>query len=173
MQNFPRRSERPLFIGVGNPDRGDDAVGVAVVQHLRAAAAPHCIVREGPRDALALIDTWRGYDRVFLCDAVVSGAAAGTIFRIAAHRKPLPAEIFRVSTHGFGVAEAVELGRSLHLLPPELILYGIEVMHLSRGAALSAAAKRAAKLVAAFILAETADACPAAVQNRTLRVPSF
>jgi hydrogenase maturation protease len=43
----------------------------------------------------------------------------------------------RVSTHAFGVAEAIELARVLHQLPPVLVIYGVEGATFELGADLS------------------------------------
>jgi hydrogenase maturation protease len=57
---------------------------------------------------------------------------------------PLPQELFRHSTHAFGVADAVELARALDRLPPRLILYGIEGGNFAAGVKLSLAVEQAA-----------------------------
>jgi hydrogenase maturation protease len=44
-----------------------------------------------------------------------------------------------VSTHVFGVAEAIELARALRQLPPVLVVYGVEGATFEMGAGLSAA----------------------------------
>ena len=45
--------------------------------------------------------------------------------------------MFPCSTHTFGVAEAIELGRILEQLPPYLIVYGIEGKQFNTGCDLS------------------------------------
>ena len=51
---------------------------------------------------------------------------AGTIHRLDASERELPAELFRASTHHVGLAEAVELARALGRLPARTVIYGIE-----------------------------------------------
>jgi DNA-binding transcriptional LysR family regulator len=66
--------------------------------------------------------------------------------RLAIHRdrngatsaQPLPKSGFRCSTHAFGVAEAIELGRGLGNLPQYLVVYGIEGKNFAAGVGLSA-----------------------------------
>jgi len=95
-------SERPptLVIGVGNPDRGDDAAGLMAARRLRADAQPGVVVREASGEATALIDAWDGFARVIVIDAAHSGAAPGTVTRFDAVAAPLPASLARESTHG-------------------------------------------------------------------------
>jgi hydrogenase maturation protease len=144
-----------VVIGVGNPDRGDDGVGWVVAGLLRA----HVAVVEQSGEALALVQAMRVAQRVWLVDAAQSGSAPGTIHRIdCTTEAPLPGG--SVSSHGFGVAEAIGLARALGELPPHCIVYAIEAAHFSAGAALSPAVTRAAQEVAERILAELATLPP-------------
>jgi hydrogenase maturation protease len=128
-----------LVLGVGNASRGDDGVGLVVAQHLR----------EDPRDGVTIVLTagegtgllalWQDSDAVVLVDAVWTGARPGTLHRFEMSTHPLPAMFLRVSTHAFGVAEAIELARALRQLPPVLVVYGVEGATFEMGAGLSAA----------------------------------
>ena len=62
-----------------------------------------------------------------LVDAVSSGAPPGTVHRFEPNGTPLPAELFGASsTHALGLAEALELARSLDRLPEHVVVLGIE-----------------------------------------------
>jgi hydrogenase maturation protease len=74
---------------------------------------------------------------VFLIDACASGGSPGTIYRFDAAASPLPSGTFGLSTHGFGLAEAIELARVLDQLPPHCIVYAIEGECFATGAPLS------------------------------------
>ena len=125
---------RTRIIGVGNIDRGDDAAGLLVARRLREAGFD---ATEQSGEASALMDAWRDADRVILVDAVVTGADPGQVFVWDASSQRLSREAFRCSTHSFGVADAVELGRILDRLPPSLWVYGIEGSCFEVGAAIS------------------------------------
>ena len=112
-----------LIIGVGNPDRGDDAAGLLVVRRLLEFGIA---AREFRGDALRLLDVWRGAERVVLIDTVVTGSRIGGVTTWDAIAQPLAGDCFRCSTHAFGVASAVELARALGWLPSHLRIYGIE-----------------------------------------------
>ena len=141
------------MIGLGNPERGDDAVGLLVVRRLlkRFKRVPEGVeIRGHDGDPLALLELWRGCDAVIVVDAMRSGMPPGTVRRFEAHRKPLPARLrFGVSTHGVGLAEAIELARALSALPPALIVYAIEGERFALGAGgtLSPAVERAVEEV--------------------------
>jgi hydrogenase maturation protease len=125
-----------LVVGVGNPLRGDDGVGPAVAALVRARAHPGVQVAEVHLDPIALLDLWAGRRRIVLVDAVCSGAPAGTLVAVDLRRYPLP-RTATASTHGFGLAQVVELGRALGRLPGELVFVGVEVGRLGAGTGLS------------------------------------
>jgi len=143
---------RRLVIGVGNEQRGDDAVGLLVASRLKASAAEIFSVIEWRGDGLGIVNAWTDADTVVMIDAALSGADAGTIYRIDAAKSELPREMFHCSTHAFGVAEAVELARALGQLPRQVIVYGIEGERFEAGEALSPAVADAAGEVEALVL---------------------
>ncbi len=137
-----RRSRRIVVIGVGNADRGDDAAGLLAAQLLRDRLR-HIDVLEAVGNGIALMESWKDAETAVLIDAVRSGAAPGTIHRLNAHERPLPAAWLYCSTHALGVAEAIELSRALRCLPPRLVIYGIEGGIFETGATLSTAVELA------------------------------
>lgn len=130
-------------IGIGNGYRRDDAAGRIVAQRLKERMPPDVEVLEESGEGTALLEAWRKAEDVFLIDAVQSGAPAGTVHRIDVQTRPLPAALFRHSTHAFGMAEAVELARVLHQLPFRLIVYGIEGRWFDAGLGLSPEVEKA------------------------------
>jgi len=144
------RPGKKLIIGVGNSERGDDEAGVFVARQLRQAGVETAVHRG---DALALIDLWSGFESVILIDAVITGAPAGTIHEWNVKSLP-PAYTSQTSTHGLGVADAIELARSLGRLPMELRVYGIEGKSFAVGDNISAEVKNAAEQVIQQIQAE-------------------
>ncbi|MCL4863517.1 MAG: hydrogenase maturation protease [Caldilineaceae bacterium] len=126
-----------LVIGIGNEYRRDDAVGLIVARALQAQALPGVAVIEAERAGVDLLECWAGADAVILIDAVCSRAQPGILHIIDAHGAPVPADLFTCSTHGFGVATTIELARSLHRLPPRLMLFGIEGKEFGIGWGLS------------------------------------
>lgn len=126
-----------LIIGVGNSYRGDDGVGPAVLALLREERPPGTRLLECDGDCSALLDAWHGADAVMLIDAVSSGAPPGTVYRFDALAQALPREVSFQSTHAFGVAEALALGRTLGQLPASLIIYAVEGKAFTTGMGLS------------------------------------
>jgi hydrogenase maturation protease len=142
----PRQPDRPetgalaaiRVIGIGRLERGDDAVGRIVARNIRRDGLEGVWVTECAGEFSALMDLWDGADAAVVVDALQSGAAPGTLFRIDALRERLPVPA-SASTHGFGLAEAVEIGRTLGRLPPVLIVHGVEGARFGPGESLSPA----------------------------------
>jgi hydrogenase maturation protease len=132
------------IIGVGNADRGDDGLGLAVIAALAAAPPAGAKLATARADMLALFDAWGPTDRVFLVDALAPGGAPGRLVRIDAGAGPVTDELGAfASTHAFNLAETIELGRVLGRLPAQLVVYGIEGVDFATGASLSPAVAKA------------------------------
>jgi len=120
-----------IVIGLGSPDRGDDAIGEVVADRIRAAFGGMVAVttREDPT---ALVHTWEGKRAAVVVDAVMSGRNPGTVRVMEAGAKapPLPTHAFTASgrggSHAFGLAGAVELSRALDTLPERVAIVGVE-----------------------------------------------
>jgi hydrogenase maturation protease len=142
-----------LVIGIGNPDRGDDAAGLAAARTVRAAAPAGVTVIEVDGDQLALLDAWDGAADVYVVDAACSGGEPGSVYRFDA-ATPLGGEFSNRGTHLFGLADVIELARALRRLPARLTGFGIEGATYELGAPLSPQAEIAARTVAEQILHE-------------------
>jgi len=116
-----------LVIGVGSPDRGDDAAGLEAVRRVREADTAEVY------DCSELIDLWDGRDEVIVIDAMVSDAVPGTVRRVNAIDSPLP-EVGFTSTHAFDLGTAISISRQLGRLPASLVVYGIEAADVTPGA---------------------------------------
>jgi len=132
------------IIGCGNLHRGDDAAGIIAAERLRAMGVEASVCVGG---FAQLMDMWHGTDDVIVIDAVVTGAPAGTVHLWDASR-PLPFSKSSASTHGMGIAEAIELSRALKRLPARLQIYGIEGRNFELGDAPLPEVKEAAAEVA-------------------------
>jgi sulfhydrogenase subunit delta len=107
-------------------------------------------------DVLALIELWEGFQSVIVVDAAALMIRPGRIHRLDLARNPLPAVLASPSTHAFGLAETVELARSLGRLPRFLVAYLVESERFETGALLSPAVMRVVDDVAERILIDIA-----------------
>ena len=130
------------LIGIGNPDRGDDAAGWDVAGQVSSWTVSRVVA-----GSFDMIDLWDGSDDVVIVDAMRSDASVGAVQRFDALAHPLPVGAF-TSTHAFGPAAVVELARRMGRLPRSLVVYGIEVADTSHGAALSPGVAEAVSVLA-------------------------
>jgi len=150
----PQGVTSTVVIGIGHPDRGDDAVGRLVAMRLRSRVPGAVTVVEEDGEATRLVDRLGGTSSAILIDASCSGAAVGTIHRFDAVNDPMPPGKLGMSTHGFGVAEAIELARILGSLPQRCIVYAVEARSFDLGRTVSPEVLAAADDVVARVLAE-------------------
>lgn len=143
-----------VVIGIGNEYRRDDGVGIVLARRLRVRLPPEISIIEASGEGASLLDAWQGATSVVLLDAVQSGSLPGTIRRFEASTEAIPSAFFHYSTHAFSVAEAIELSRVLHQLPPHLTVYGIEGSNFAVGVGLSAAVEGAVATVIAQVVSE-------------------
>lgn len=152
----------PLVIGLGSPDRGDDAVGSAVARAV-ATRRPEIAVADH-EDPTALLDLWAGHNPVVVIDAVRSGALAGTVHWLETGPAAPPVstrawmQSGQGSTHAVGLAEMVELGRALGRLPSRLVVVGIEADSFDHGEPLTVRVAAAVPIAAARVCAAVTTA---------------
>lgn len=153
------RPKRPrvAVIGIGNPDRGDDGAGPALLGRLRGRVGEDVELIAHGGEAGALIDLLQDTTRAYLIDACRSGRPPGTLRRIDALACSLPVDGRDSSTHGLGLAQALELARALALLPQRCVVYCIEGRSYAPGASLSAPVLAAIDTLAARLIAELGE----------------
>jgi hydrogenase maturation protease len=153
---------RQIVIGIGNVSRGDDGAGRLVLKLLQAAlpAGADIELIEHNGEGASLLSHLDGAGAAFIADACRSGAPPGTVRRFDAAAAPLPQSMSGFSTHGLGLAGAIELARALGQLPPRCVVYAIEGSSFEAGAPLSpavmAASADAADRLRAEIMSEAA-----------------
>jgi hydrogenase maturation protease len=101
-----------------------------------------------------LIDDWDGFDAIVCIDAAAPAGIHGRICRLDLNSTELPRNLSLSSSHGWGLPEAIALGRSLQRAPRQIIVYAIEGNSFDDGAALTPAAAAAAHVVADRVVAE-------------------
>jgi hydrogenase maturation protease len=114
-----------LVLALGNPLRGDDGVGAAVLNAL-PALPPGVTGMDGGTPGLGLVLSLQGYDRAIILDAAEMGEMPGTWRRFTSDCLRIPDSDLRGTLHDAGLAEALLLGEALGTLPPEIIIFGIQ-----------------------------------------------
>ena len=118
---------RVRIFGIGSPS-GDDQAGWLTVDALLAGgvkAGDELVIEKLDRPGAGLIPLLDNASWVLLVDAMQSGGQPGWIQRYGVN--DWPAYCQGLSSHGFGVLNALSLARELGSLPPRLDLYGIGI----------------------------------------------
>jgi hydrogenase maturation protease len=147
------RSEwRALVIGLGNPLRGDDGLGPAVIEALRPHAGPGLKLIESAGQDLV---EWLGseeFDRIVVVDAADLGRGPGSWTRLTPAR--LAAASTGELTHGMGLVPSLELLSALGVRPAPISIYAVQPASAGWRPGLSREASRAVQAVAAAIRQE-------------------
>ena len=144
------------IIGIGNPDRGDDAAGLLVARRLKHAGMAEVVEMDGRIDAL--LEAFDGVEAAYVVDAAMFGGAEGAVLRLDAADGALPVELDGYSTHGLGLAQGIELARVLKRLPRRCVVFAIQAGSFAQGEGLSRAVAAAVAEVERMIRAELAEA---------------
>lgn len=161
------------IIGVGSPF-GDDRLGWVAAEQLRqsrrfAAFPPDSIsISTRDRPGVLLAPEWEAAAKVLLLDAVRSGAPPGTLHRVEG--REIVSRGRSLSSHGLGVAEALELARALGAPVEACVLHGIEAdPRNDRGEIVSAAVQRALPALCNRVECEVAEWLVSAVKTGAVR----
>jgi hydrogenase maturation protease len=145
-----------LIVGVGSP-HGDDAVGWLAVERLAGKVAPS-VRLVALRQPVELADHLEGCRRLWIVDGC-RGSQPGTV-----HRLIWPDARIELATgyssHGFGVAAALELTAALGRLPQQVVIFAIEAEDgrlREAGAGVSAEAESALAELEQRLIAELDD----------------
>ncbi|MFE2100848.1 MULTISPECIES: hydrogenase maturation protease [unclassified Streptomyces] len=134
-------SGRVVVIGVGNPLRGDDGAGPAVVEELRGRVPDGTVLVASDGEPARMLDLWRGADTVVVVEALRGRPSRpGELHTLTAAEA---AGISRgtASTHAFGLGECLALAEALDQLPPRLVVHAVEVTDVRLGTGLSEAVR--------------------------------
>ena len=149
---------RTLILGLGNPFRGDDGLGPAIVTTLEGLDLPWDSVEilDGGTPGLDTILMWQGYQRLIIVDAADMGLAAGEWRRFDLENLNLTVNdnVWRGTLHAAGLAEAFSLAEALNALPPETVLFVVQPEKIGWSPGLSWKVRRTVPLVAWEILKE-------------------
>lgn len=149
-------SGHTLVLALGNPLRGDDGVGAAVLQSLaesgRLPAGTDLV--DGGSCGLETALLLQDYRRAIIVDAADMDLAPGSWTCFQAEQVELRSgDLRQIGTvHSAGLGEALQLGEALGTLPPDVWIYGIQPRELGWEPGLSEAARLAVPAVCQAIL---------------------
>ncbi len=118
-----------LILGLGNPLRGDDGVGTAVISALQTFNLPPNVdLVDGGTSGLEIVLLLKAYRRVIVVDAADVGKRPGEWVCFEGETAILPHNQSGMNgtLHGAGFAEALALAEALGMLPQELLIFGVQ-----------------------------------------------
>jgi hydrogenase maturation protease len=144
-----------LVVGLGNPLRGDDGVGVRVAQALAEQDLPGDVeVLDGGTLGLGLVPLMEGRQRVIVVDAADVGRTPGQFVRFRLDGARLMGDDQHLSVHAAGLRDALLLARALKTLPDEVILVGVQPANLEWNSSLSPEVEAAIPGIIATVVEE-------------------
>jgi hydrogenase maturation protease len=155
----PRDGTRVLALG--NPLRGDDGIGSAVLEALAQSGRmpPGVELLDGGTAGLETTLLLEGCRCAIIVDAANLERAPGEWARITSGDAALRPDDMHLgeAVHNAGLAEALALGKALDILPPELTIYAVQPLELGWSTGLSEPVRKAVPAVCAAILEEIQD----------------
>lgn len=125
-----------VVIGIGNPIKSDDGIGIHVVRHLEGRVPEGVELVEGSIYCADMLPFLEGRTKAVFVDGIDAGEEPGAIFRFT------PDEVRQsraapLSVHDFGLYELVNAARLLEQCPGEVVLISVQVKCLDVGLELS------------------------------------
>ena len=116
------------ILGIGSPlgaDRAGWAVAEAAAEKLGERTTCECLDRPGAN----LVERLEEANDLILVDAMRAGLGAGEVRQLSRGEMLTGGPL--LSSHGLGVAQALELARALGVVPEGLRVFGVEVADLA------------------------------------------
>jgi hydrogenase maturation protease len=140
------------IIGCGNPNRGDDGAGPAVVRALAARGVGRGLgvrLLDAGTDGMGVMFAARGCRRLAIVDACRSGAQPGAVFEVPGEELAQP-HARALTLHDFRWDHALHAGRRMFAedFPRDVKVFLIEAQSLELGVGLTPCVAQAADRVA-------------------------
>lgn len=146
-----------LILALGNPLRGDDGAGAAVLDALRGVDLPPGVeLLDGGTAGLETVLLMQDRRRAIIIDAAEMGREPGAWARFTPDQVALAAgNMAEMGTlHMAGLAEALTLGAALGVLPAEIVIFGVQPQAIGWEPGLSDPVRAAVPVLVGAVLAE-------------------
>lgn len=117
-----------LVLGIGNPLRSDDGIGIHVIEALREEDLGEGVhIKEG-LSGLDILGAIAGYERIIIIDAIKSGGETGTIYKLSVGDLHARQTLHTFSTHDVDIPTMLKLGKDLYpeKMPEDIVIIAVE-----------------------------------------------
>ncbi len=117
-----------LVLGIGNPLRSDDGVGIHVIEALKDENLGKSVdIKEG-LSGLDMLNAIIGYERIIMIDAIKTGGEPGTIYKLSVEDLHAQQTLHAFSTHDVDIPTMLKLGRDLYpgKIPEDIVIIAVE-----------------------------------------------
>lgn len=146
---------RAVVLGIGNTILTDEAAGVRAVEALELAyrLPPEVLAIDGGTSGMEMIEDLSGLDLLIVLDVVKTGAAPGTVVKIAGGEIPV---FFRgkLSPHQIALPDVLASLELLGTMPKEIVVLGVEPVSLELGTELTPSVAEKIPVLVAMAAAE-------------------
>lgn len=143
-----------VIIGIGNPIKSDDGVGVEVVRYLEGRLPGDVELVEGSVYCADLFSFLEGRTKVIFIDAIDAGEKPGAIFRFSPEEVRQRKTGVSLSVHDFGPYELIAAARLMKQCPEDVTFVTVQVKNVEFGEELSEEVRAAIPKVHQLILEE-------------------
>ena len=148
---------RAVVLGIGNTILTDEAAGVRAVEALeRGWKLPENVLTiDGGTSGMEMIEDLSNLDFLIVLDVVKTGAAPGTVVKIAGDKIPV---FFRkkLSPHQIALPDVLASLELLDTMPKEIVVLGVELISLELGMEMTPTVAEKVLVLAAMAAAELA-----------------
>jgi hydrogenase maturation protease len=133
-------SPQVLVLGIGNPLRGDDGIGLRVIEALNHRGLPEgATALDAGTGGLDLLQILEGWERAIIIDAADVGREPGRFARFTPDEARFVGSEDASSFHNAGLAEVLALAEAVGQPLPELVIFGVQPARVGWGEGLSPA----------------------------------
>lgn len=148
---------RAVVLGIGNTILTDEAAGVRAVEALEQGwTLPENVQAiDGGTSGMEMIEDLSNLDFLIVLDVVKTGAAPGTVVKIAGDEIPV---FFRkkLSPHQIALPDVLASLELLGTMPKEVVVLGVELISLELGMEMTPTVAEKVPVLAAMAAAELA-----------------
>lgn len=149
---------RAVVLGIGNIILSDEGAGVRAVEALeRGWKLPENVLAiDGGTSGMEMIEDLSNLDFLIILDVVKTGAAPGTVVRIAGDEIPV---FFRkkLSPHQIALPDVLASLELLDAMPKEIVVLGVEFISLELGMEMTPTVAEKVPVLAAMAAEELAQ----------------